>query len=108
MSPSDPHGLLVLDKPVGPTSRDAVDRALRWFPRKTRIGHTGTLDPLASGVLVLCIGQATRLTEFVQDMPKSYVADIVLGGHSATDDAEGPITTACGHLCRTAKSSRQH
>jgi tRNA pseudouridine55 synthase len=86
------HGLLVLDKPVGLTSRDAVDRALRWFPRKTRIGHTGTLDPLASGVLVLCVGHATRLTEYVQDMAKTYVADVMLGARSATDDAEGPIT----------------
>jgi tRNA pseudouridine55 synthase len=92
MPSSETHGLLVLDKPVGPTSRDAVDRALRWLPRKTRVGHTGTLDPLASGVLVLCIGQATRLTEFVQVMAKTYVADVVLGARSATDDAEGPIT----------------
>jgi tRNA pseudouridine55 synthase len=91
--PPDPYGLLVLDKPVGLTSRDAVDRALRWFPRKTRVGHTGTLDPLASGVLVLCVGQATRLTEYVQDMAKTYLADVFLGGRSATDDAEGPMTT---------------
>lgn len=89
---SDANGLLVLDKPVGLTSRDAVDRAVRWFPRKTRVGHTGTLDPLASGVLVLCIGPATRLTEYVQDMGKTYVTDVRLGGRSATDDAEGPIT----------------
>jgi tRNA pseudouridine55 synthase len=93
MSPPNLDGLLVFDKPVGLTSRDAVDRALRWFPRKTRVGHTGTLDPLASGVLVLCVGQATRLTEYVQDMAKTYVADVVLGGRSATDDAEGPITS---------------
>ncbi|HEY1379815.1 MAG TPA: tRNA pseudouridine(55) synthase TruB [Gemmataceae bacterium] len=92
MPDPNPHGLLVLDKPVGLTSRDAVDRALRWFPRKTRVGHTGTLDPLASGVLVLCVGHATRLTEYVQDMGKTYVADVVLGARSATDDAEGPIT----------------
>jgi tRNA pseudouridine55 synthase len=89
---SDYHGLLVLDKPVGITSRDAVDRAVRWFPRKTRMGHTGTLDPLASGVLVLCVGHATRLTEYVQDMGKTYVADVLLGARSATDDGEGPIT----------------
>ena len=54
-------GLLVLDKPAGITSRDAVDRALKWFGRKTKIGHTGTLDPFATGVLVLCLGSATRL-----------------------------------------------
>jgi tRNA pseudouridine55 synthase len=94
MSPPNLNGLLVLDKPEGLTSRDAVDRALRWFPRKTRVGHTGTLDPLASGVLVLCVGQATRLTEYVQGMAKTYVADVVLGGRSVTDDAEGPITSA--------------
>ena len=85
-------GLLVLDKPLGVTSRAVVDTAMRWFPRRTKLGHTGTLDPLATGVLVLCVGRATRLTEFVQDLPKSYVAEITLGARSATDDAEGPIT----------------
>ena len=72
MPPTSFDGLLVVDKPGGITSRDAVDRAQRWFPRRTRIGHTGTLDPLATGVLVLCLGQATRLTEYVQDMGKTY------------------------------------
>jgi tRNA pseudouridine55 synthase len=91
--PATPNGLLVLDKPPGITSRAALDRAQRWFPRDTRLGHTGTLDPLATGVLVLCVGRATRLTEFVQDMPKAYDADITLGARSATDDAEGPITS---------------
>jgi tRNA pseudouridine55 synthase len=88
----DANGILVLDKPTGLTSRDAVDRAGRWFPRKTRLGHTGTLDPLASGVLVLCVGPATRLTEYIQDMGKTYLATVRLGARSATDDAEGPIT----------------
>jgi tRNA pseudouridine55 synthase len=85
-------GLLVLDKPTGITSRDAVDRAQRWVPRRTRIGHTGTLDPLASGVLVLCVGSATRLTEYVQQMSKTYRTTIRLGAGSDTDDAEGRIT----------------
>jgi tRNA pseudouridine55 synthase len=85
-------GLLVLDKPLGVTSRAAVDQAQRWFPRGTRVGHAGTLDPLATGVLVLTVGQATRLTEYVQSLGKTYVADVVLGARSATDDAEGPIT----------------
>jgi tRNA pseudouridine55 synthase len=88
------HGLLVLDKPGGMTSRDAVDRAQRWFPRGTKIGHTGTLDPLATGVLVLCVGAATRLTEYVQDMAKTYDAGILLGFRSDTDDADGHITPA--------------
>src|SRR5215470_7708332 len=86
------EGLLVLDKPGGMTSRTAVDRALRWFPRGTRLGHTGTLDPLATGVLVLCVGQATRLTEYVQDMKKTYRAGLLLGARSDTDDADGTIT----------------
>jgi tRNA pseudouridine55 synthase len=85
------HGLLVLDKPAGITSRDAVDRALRWFPRRTRVGHTGTLDPLATGVLVLCVGMATRLTEYVQRMAKTYRTGLHLGARSDTDDADGTI-----------------
>jgi tRNA pseudouridine55 synthase len=85
-------GLLVIDKPGGITSRTAVDRAQGWFPRGTRIGHTGTLDPLATGVLVLCVGMATRLAEYVQRMPKVYRAGILLGATSDTDDADGVIT----------------
>jgi tRNA pseudouridine55 synthase len=86
------HGLLVLDKVAGVTSRDAVNCIQRLLPRGTRIGHTGTLDPLATGVLVLCIGSATRLAEYVQRMPKTYHAGIVLGARSDTDDADGAIT----------------
>ncbi|MBX9679396.1 MAG: tRNA pseudouridine(55) synthase TruB [Gemmataceae bacterium] len=85
------NGLLVLDKPLGITSRDALDRALKWFPRRTRMGHTGTLDPLATGILVACIGWTTRLADYVQAMPKEYVAGVRFGSRSATDDAEGPI-----------------
>ncbi len=86
------NGLLVVDKPIGITSRTAVDRAQKWFHRGTRIGHAGTLDPLATGVLVLCIGSATRLMEYVQRMPKTYRAGILLGATSDTDDADGVIT----------------
>jgi tRNA pseudouridine55 synthase len=85
-------GLLVLDKPASLTSRAAVDRVLRWFPRRTRIGHTGTLDPLATGVLVLCLGAATRLTEYVQLMRKTYRTRLLLGARSDTDDADGTVT----------------
>ena len=92
MAPEQFHGLLVLDKPLGRTSRDAVDRVQRWFPRGTRIGHTGTLDPLATGVLVVCVGAATRLAEYVQAMAKTYRAGIVLGATSDTDDADGQVT----------------
>jgi tRNA pseudouridine55 synthase len=86
------NGLLVLDKPGGITSRAALDRAARWFPRRTRIGHTGTLDPLATGVLVLCLGSATRLGEYVQRMAKTYRTRLRLGARSDTDDADGIIT----------------
>src|SRR6266849_314652 len=90
---SDPafNGLLVVDKPSGMTSRDVVDRAARWFPRRTRLGHTGTLDPLATGILVLCVGAATRLTEYVQRMAKTYHAGLLLGVRSDTDDADGTV-----------------
>ncbi|HZU36421.1 MAG TPA: tRNA pseudouridine(55) synthase TruB [Gemmataceae bacterium] len=86
-------GLLVLDKPRGFTSRAAVNRAQRWFPRGTRLGHTGTLDPLATGVLVLCAGQATRLAEYVQAMEKVYRTTLRLGQRSSTDDADGEISS---------------
>jgi tRNA pseudouridine55 synthase len=68
-----------------------VDRAEHWFPPGTRIGHTGTLDPLASGVLVLTVGRATRLVEYVQRMEKTYRTTLTLGARSDTDDAEGNI-----------------
>jgi tRNA pseudouridine55 synthase len=90
------HGLLVIDKPGGMTSRDAVNRIQGWFPRGTRIGHAGTLDPLATGVLIVCIGQATRLTEYVQRMEKTYRARLLLGARSDTDDAEGQVTPLPG------------
>lgn len=84
-------GLLVLDKPAAITSRTAVDRAQRWLPRRTRLGHAGTLDPLATGVLVLCAGSATRLIEYVQRMDKVYRARLRLGARSSTDDADGDV-----------------
>lgn len=90
------HGLLVIDKPAGMTSRAAVNRVQRWFPRKTRLGHTGTLDPLATGVLVVCVGVATRLAEYVQRMDKVYRAGLRLGARSDTDDADGIITPVPG------------
>jgi tRNA pseudouridine55 synthase len=93
MRTSSFDALLVVDKPPGITSRGAVDRAQRWFPRGTKVGHTGTLDPLATGVLVLSLGSATRLTEYVQRMAKTYRTTVHLGGVSDTDDADGTITT---------------
>jgi len=88
----DWHGLLVLDKPGGMTSRDAVNRVQRTLPRGTKIGHTGTLDPLATGILVVCFGRATRLAEYVQAMRKVYRSTFRLGATSNTDDADGDVT----------------
>lgn len=85
-------GFLVIDKPRGISSREAVNRVQAVVPKGVRIGHTGTLDPLATGVLVLALGQATRLTDSVQQLTKEYLAVVRLGATSATDDAEGPIT----------------
>jgi tRNA pseudouridine55 synthase len=72
------------------TSRAVVDRVAELVPR-VKVGHAGTLDPLASGVLVLCLGSATRLIEYVQRMPKTYRAVVRLGARSDTLDADGQI-----------------
>lgn len=88
---SAPSGILVLDKPQGITSRDAVDLACRNL-RSREIGHCGTLDPLATGVLVLVLGKARRLQDLLSRSRKVYRARVKLGADSATDDAEGPVT----------------
>ena len=85
--PAKFFGFLPLNKPSGLTSRRAVDEVKkRAGPAK--VGHTGTLDPLADGVLVICIGPATRLATFVQQSKKSYIGTFRLGVTSATDDSE--------------------
>jgi tRNA pseudouridine55 synthase len=89
-------GFFNVNKPPGPTSHDIVAGIRRMLPRKTKLGHAGTLDPFASGVLVLCVGPATRLAEFVQRQVKRYTATIALGATSTTDDIEGEISTAAG------------
>src|SRR3954469_24796003 len=76
--PQSMDGLLVIDKPAGPTSHDVVARARRVLGTR-RIGHTGTLDPLATGVLPLVIGSATRLASLLSATEKEYVAGIRLG-----------------------------
>jgi tRNA pseudouridine55 synthase len=88
-----PSGVLNLDKPTGITSRAVVDRVAGPL-RKVKVGHAGTLDPLASGVLVVCVGRATRLIEYVQRMPKTYRARVRLGASSDTDDADGTVVEA--------------
>jgi tRNA pseudouridine55 synthase len=82
----------LLDKPSGLTSARAVARVKRLLPKGTRIGHTGTLDPLASGLLVLLVGRATRLSRYVTGLDKAYTATARFGAVSDTLDADGRIT----------------
>lgn len=77
--------VLPVDKPAGPTSHDVVARARRALGTR-RIGHTGTLDPFASGLLLLCVGNATRIAEYLTDLPKTYLATARLDGRTLTDD----------------------
>lgn len=90
MRPEAAHGVLPLDKPVGPTSHDIVAAARRAL-RTRRIGHTGTLDPFASGLLLLCIGSATRIAEYLTGLDKRYRATVRLGTGTDTDDLTGAV-----------------
>lgn len=85
-----PHGLVIIDKPAGITSHDAV-RRLRKVAKTRRVGHAGTLDPMATGVLILGLGRATRLLGHLALTNKDYTATIRLGQSTVTDDAEGDI-----------------
>lgn len=86
-----PTGVLVVDKPAGMTSHDVVD-VVRKAAGTRRVGHTGTLDPDATGVLVCCLGRATRLVQYLQASPKTYQATMVLGLATTTQDAAGEPT----------------
>ncbi|WP_437767015.1 tRNA pseudouridine(55) synthase TruB [Sorangium sp. So ce281] len=86
-----PEGVLVIDKPRGPTSHDVVARLRRALGVK-RIGHAGTLDPMASGVLVVLVGEATKLAPYLTAQDKRYTARVVLGVGTDTLDADGEIT----------------
>lgn len=84
-------GLLVINKPAGMTSRDVVNRVQR-ITRIKKCGHAGTLDPLATGVLVVCLGRGTRLVPYVQEQQKRYRAGFRFGWRSNTEDIEGELT----------------
>lgn len=83
-------GVLPVDKPVGPTSHDVVG-ATRRALRTRQVGHTGTLDPFASGLLLVCVGPATRLAEYFAPLHKTYVATMRLGAATDTDDHTGEV-----------------
>jgi tRNA pseudouridine55 synthase len=83
-------GILPVDKPAGKTSFDVV-RYVRRATGERRVGHAGTLDPMATGVLLVLLGQATRITEYLMDLPKTYRATIRLGVETSTYDADGDV-----------------
>ena len=85
-----PDGVAVVDKPAGCTSHDVVARARRHLGTR-KVGHAGTLDPDATGVLVLGVGRATRLLKHVGDLPKAYTGEVVLGVATSTLDAAGEV-----------------
>jgi tRNA pseudouridine55 synthase len=84
------EGLVCIDKPLGHTSHDVVN-VLRRLTGIRRIGHAGTLDPLATGLLLVCLGRATRLLEYLVGQPKTYLTTVQLGQETTTYDAEGEI-----------------
>lgn len=89
--PATTHGLCVVDKPAGVTSHDVVGMLRRRFSER-RVGHAGTLDPDATGVLVIAVGMSTKLLRFVEKTTKSYFGEVVLGTETNTLDAAGEIT----------------
>jgi len=89
-TPPTVHGLVILDKPAGFTSHDVVARLRKHFGER-RIGHAGTLDPSATGVLLVGVGNGTRLMRFLEKMDKSYTCEIVFGVTTSTLDADGDV-----------------
>ena len=83
-------GVIPVDKPPGATSRRCVDAVARALGMKS-VGHAGTLDPLAAGVVVTCVGHATKLVDFIHEVPKHYAATFLLGRSSPSDDLETPV-----------------
>jgi tRNA pseudouridine55 synthase len=85
-------GIILFDKPAGITSHDVVARVRRTVPRKTKVGHAGTLDPFATGLLLVLVGRATRVQRYLMALPKRYEATARFGAVSTTGDPDGEIT----------------
>ncbi len=102
----DPTGFLIIDKPAGMTSHDLVAIVRKLYHTK-RVGHTGTLDPDATGVMVLCLGKATRLAEYLSASRKRYVTEILFGTRTTTEDISGNIlsTSDARHITRELVNS---
>ncbi len=86
------NGVILLDKPLGYSSNQALQK-VKWLYQAAKAGHTGTLDPLATGLLPICLGEATKFAQYVTDADKTYVATIKLGKTTTTGDAEGEVLT---------------
>jgi tRNA pseudouridine55 synthase len=86
------NGVLLLDKPLGFSSNQALQK-VKWLFYAAKAGHTGTLDPLATGLLPVCLGEATKFAQYVTDADKTYIATIKLGATTTTGDAEGEVLT---------------
>lgn len=84
------NGVILLDKPLGFSSNQALQK-VKWLYQAAKAGHTGTLDPLATGLLPICLGEATKFAQYVTDADKTYVATIKLGATTTTGDAEGEV-----------------
>ncbi|MFP4166314.1 MAG: tRNA pseudouridine(55) synthase TruB [Opitutales bacterium] len=87
---NDPEGILLVDKPSGLTSHDVVDRMRRVF-RIKRIGHAGTLDPMATGLLVILVGRATKTSQYLMSLDKEYIGKLTLGVSTDSQDADGEV-----------------
>ncbi len=84
------NGVLLLDKPLGFSSNQALQK-VKWLFQAAKVGHTGTLDPLATGLLPICLGEATKFAQYVTDADKTYIATVKLGATTTTGDAEGEV-----------------
>ena len=99
------HGLAVVDKPAGVTSHDVVGMLRKRFDER-QVGHAGTLDPDATGVLLVGVGKATRLLRFLTALGKTYSADVVLGTSTSTLDSGGEVTGTFDMSAITADMAR--
>ncbi len=86
------NGILLLDKPLGFSSNQALQK-IKWLLQAAKAGHTGTLDPLATGLLPLCFGEATKFAHYLTEADKNYIATLKLGATTTTGDAEGEVLT---------------
>jgi tRNA pseudouridine55 synthase len=104
--PATTHGIAVVDKPAGVTSHDVVGMLRKRFGER-QVGHGGTLDPDATGVLVVAVGMATKLLRFVEKTQKGYVGEVVLGTETSTLDSSGEVTATHDMAAVTLEDARQ-